>query len=52
MLNVYNLTGRRNAYSIYFRSEDGGINAYKMSIFGTPIVTLSWNFKLGNYASE
>jgi hypothetical protein len=52
MLNIYNLTGRKNAYSVYFRSEDGKINGYKMSIFGTRIVTISWNFKLGNYASE
>jgi len=52
MLNIYNLTGRENAYSVYFKSEMGKINGYKMSIFGTQIVTLSWNFKFGNYASE
>jgi hypothetical protein len=52
MLNIYNLTGRRNAYSVFFKSENGQINGYKMSVFGTQIVTLSWNFKLGNYASE
>ena len=52
MLNFYNVTGRRNAYSIYFQNDDGQINGYKLSIFGQMIVTLSWNFKLGNYASE
>jgi hypothetical protein len=52
MLNIYNLTGRKNAYSVFFKSENGQINGYKMSVFGTQIVTLSWNFKLGNYASE
>ncbi len=52
MLNFYNVTGRQNAYSIYFQNEDGVINGYKLSIFGQMIVTLSWNFKLGNYASE
>ncbi len=52
MLNVYNLTGRKNAYSVYFKNEDGVMNGYKLSIFGRPIVTLSWNFKFGNYASE
>ncbi len=52
MLNIYNLTGRKNAYSVFFKSEDGKINGYKMSVFGTQIITLSWNFKLGNYASE
>ncbi len=52
MLNVYNLTGRKNAYSIYFESDEGSIQGYKLSIFGQPIVTLSWNFKFGNYTSE
>ncbi len=52
MINFYNLTGRRNAYSVFFENEDGEINGYKLSIFGQPVVTLSWNFKLGNYASE
>jgi hypothetical protein len=52
MLSVYNLTGRNNAYSVYFRNEEGKMNGYKLSIFGRPIVTLSWNFKFGNYATE
>jgi len=52
MLNVYNLTGRKNAYSVFFKNEDGKIKGYKMSIFSQPIITLSWNFKLGNYASD
>jgi len=52
MLNIYNLTGRKNAYSVYFLTEEGRINGYKMSIFGTQIFTLSWNFRLGNYASD
>jgi hypothetical protein len=52
MINIYNLTGRRNAYSVYYRSEEGQINSYRISIFGTTIVSLSWNFKFGNYASD
>jgi hypothetical protein len=52
MLNFYNLTGRKNAYSVYFKSEDGKMKGYKLSVFGIPVVTLSWNFRLGNYASE
>jgi hypothetical protein len=47
--SVYNVTGRRNAYSVYFKSEQGTIKGYKLSIFGSPIVSLSYNFKLGNY---
>lgn len=52
MFAVYNITGRRNAYSVYFRNEPTGINGYKQSIYGTPIFTVSYNFKLGNYAVE
>jgi hypothetical protein len=52
MLSIYNLTGRKNAYSVYFLSEEGSINGYKLSIFGTQIFTISWNFRFGNYASE
>ncbi|KPK87803.1 MAG: hypothetical protein AMS27_01355 [Bacteroides sp. SM23_62_1] len=52
MLSAYNITGRRNAYSVFFQSDNGDINGYKLSIFGQPMVTLSWNIKLGNYASE
>jgi hypothetical protein len=40
----------KNAYSVYFKSEDGQINGYKMSIFGTQIFSLTYDFKLGNYA--
>jgi hypothetical protein len=52
MLNIYNLTGRKNAYSVFFKNEGGKIKGYKMSVFSQPIITLSWNFKLGNYASD
>lgn len=44
-VSVYNLTGRRNAYSVFFRSEDGVVKGYKMSIFGSPIPTITYNFK-------
>ncbi|TXK48603.1 TonB-dependent receptor [Pontibacter qinzhouensis] len=44
-LAVYNLTGRKNPYSVYFRSEQGRINGYKLSIFGRPIPTITYNFR-------
>lgn len=44
-LSVYNLTGRRNAYSVYFTSDDGLVRGYKLSIFGNPIPTITYNFK-------
>lgn len=44
-LSVYNLTGRRNAYSVYFTSENGVVKGYKLSIFGNPIPTITYNFR-------
>jgi hypothetical protein len=44
-VSVYNLTGRRNAYSIYFKSENGTVKGYKLSIFGSAIPTITYNFK-------
>jgi len=52
MLSVYNLTGRKNAYSVYFISEDGYIKGYKYSVIGNPLITFTWLFKLGNYSSQ
>jgi hypothetical protein len=50
--SVYNLTGRKNAYSVYFANEADVVRGYKLSIYGVPIFTVSYNFKLGNYATE
>ena len=44
-LAIYNLTGRKNPYSIYFKSEGTRINGYQLSIFGRPIPTITYNFK-------
>jgi len=44
-LGVYNLTGRKNPYSVYFVSENGVVNGYKLSIFGSPIPFLNFNIK-------
>lgn len=43
---VYNLTARKNVYSIYFIEEGGYIKGYKLSIFGTaiPFVTYTVRF--------
>jgi hypothetical protein len=42
---IYNLTGRNNAYSVFFVSKDGVIKGYQLSIFAQPIPTLTYNFK-------
>ena len=45
-LSVYNLTGRRNVYSIYFVSDGTEAQGYRLSIFGRPFLTLTYNFIL------
>lgn len=42
---VYNLTGRDNIYSIYFKSANGQLKGYKLAIFGVPIPYVSYNIK-------
>lgn len=42
---VYNLTGRKNAYSIYYNTNNGFIQGYKLSIFGTPIPFVNYNIR-------
>lgn len=44
-IGVYNLLGRRNAYSVYYQAQKGGIQGYKLSIFGAPIPFVSYNIK-------
>ncbi len=48
---VYNVLGRKNPYSIFFRTEDGVVNGYRMSIFGEPIFMISYNFRIFGNAS-
>jgi hypothetical protein len=42
-IGVYNLTGKKNPYSVYFTSENGVINGYKLSIFGGIIPYINYN---------
>ncbi len=52
MFNVYNVFGRKNAYSVYYESVGGNLQGYKISIFGRPVFTISWNYKFGNYLTD
>ena len=52
LFSVYNITGRKNAYSVFFKTNEGRIESYKYSVIGVPIFTVTWVFKLGNYASD
>ncbi|HLX67885.1 MAG TPA: carboxypeptidase regulatory-like domain-containing protein, partial [Puia sp.] len=42
---VYNLTGRKNPYSVYFVQENGQIKGYQLSIFGTLIPFATYTIK-------
>ena len=44
-IGVYNLTGRKNPYSVYYTSENGTINGYKLSIFGSAIPFITYNIR-------
>ena len=44
-IGVYNITGRKNPYSVYYTSENGVINGYKLSIFGSIIPFINFNIK-------
>ena len=42
---VYNLFGRKNAYSVYYVSQNGTIQGYKLSIFGNAIPFITYNIR-------
>ena len=44
-LGVYNVTGRKNAYSVYYITEDSKLKGYKLAIFGSAIPYVSYNIK-------
>lgn len=44
-VGIYNLTGRKNPYSVYYVSENGVINGYKLSIFGSAIPFINYNIR-------
>jgi hypothetical protein len=52
IFGLYNVTGRDNPYSVYFKQENGKIESYQYSVIAVPIFTVTLLFKLGNYASD
>jgi hypothetical protein len=44
-IGIYNLTARKNPYSVYFATENGKIKGYQLSIFGSAIPFITYNFK-------
>lgn len=50
VFSIYNLYGRKNAYSIFFKPKSNAIyykraDAYKLSVFGTIFPSITYNFK-------
>ena len=44
-IGVYNLTGRKNPYSVYFISQNGAVTGYQLSIFGSAIPYINYNIR-------
>ncbi|MDN5203892.1 TonB-dependent receptor [Fulvivirgaceae bacterium BMA10] len=43
--SLYNVLGRKNVYSIYFQSQGSRVKGYKLSVFGSAIPTVTYNFR-------
>ncbi|MGQ9619853.1 MAG: TonB-dependent receptor plug domain-containing protein [Bacteroidales bacterium] len=44
IFSVYNFLGRPNVYSVFFRNDKNIVKGYKLSVFGRPIPSVSFNF--------
>jgi outer membrane receptor for ferrienterochelin and colicin len=44
-IGVYNVTGRKNPYSVFFKTENNTVRSYMLSIFGCPIPYVTYNIK-------
>lgn len=44
-IGVYNVTGRKNPYSVFFKTENHTVRSYMLSIFGCPIPYITYNIK-------
>ena len=44
-IGVYNMLGRKNPYSVYFISQNGLVNGYKLSIFGNMLPFINFNIR-------
>jgi TonB dependent receptor/CarboxypepD_reg-like domain/TonB-dependent Receptor Plug Domain len=45
VFTVYNLYGRENPYSVFFKSTKQGLRPYELSVFAAPFISLTYNFK-------
>ena len=44
IFSIYNVTGRNNVYSAYFKNVNNTVQGYYLSVFDRPIPSLSFNF--------
>jgi hypothetical protein len=49
---IYNVLGRKNPYSIFFKNEGGEIKGYQMTIFPNPLFIITYNFRLFGNAKD
>ncbi len=45
VVTIYNLYGRKNAFSYFFNPELASFKPFKVSVFPTPLFSLTYNFK-------
>jgi hypothetical protein len=50
--SLYNVLGRKNPYSIYFKVINQKVTGYKLSIFGQPIFMATYNFRIFGNAKD
>jgi hypothetical protein len=44
IFSIYNVTGRQNVYSVYFKNVRNTVRGYYLSVFGRAIPSISFNF--------
>ncbi len=44
--SIYNVTARKNVYSIFFENRNGEIKAYKLAVLGAAIPSISYNIEM------
>lgn len=44
VFTVYNIYGRKNPYSLFFRSTRNTLNPFELSVFARPLMSLTYNF--------
>ena len=44
IISVYNVYARKNPFSVFYRNEDGKFKAYQLSILGTALPFIGYNF--------